>query len=103
MEMISGLCFGQSSAPEEKLVDMLLNTVFKRRDKKKGTTRPKTRDLTPYEEDLETHEVPVIKSFLLQLLLKHKCVMVKWEGGARGESKSESNVMTRVTTIERLL
>lgn len=77
MEVISGLCFGQSNAPEDKLVEMLLNTVFT--EKEEGdTSRPETRELTPYKEDLKkADKSPVIRSFLLQLLLEHKCVMVK--------------------------
>ena len=77
MEVISGLCFGQSSAPEDKLVEMLLNIVFTEREEG-GATRPGTRELTPYKDDLKkTDESPVISSFLLQLLLEYKCVMVK--------------------------
>ena len=84
MEVISGLCFGQSSAPEDKLVEMLLNIVFTEREEG-GAMRPGTRELTPYKDDLKKmDESPVIRSFLLQLLLEHKCVMV--EGGEEGGS-----------------
>ena len=77
IEVVSGLCFGQSSAPEDELVEMLLNIVFTEEEKggegeggKRGT-----RNLTPYKEELrERDESPVIRSFLLQLLLEHKCV-----------------------------
>ena len=82
--MISGLCFGQSSAPEDKLVEMLLNIVFTEREGEGGgAMRPGTRELTPYKE--KTDESPVIRSFLLQLLLEHKCVMVKGGVGGRKE------------------
>ena len=66
---------------------MLLNTVFTEREEG-GTSRPGTRQLTPFKEDLKkTDESPVIRSFLLQLLLKHKCVM--FEGREEGEGQGE--------------
>ena len=82
IEVVSGLCFGQSSLPEDELVAMLLDIVFPEQ-KKKGEgeaggegegVRRGTRDLTPYEE--EKDENPVIRSFLLQLLLEHEYVCV---------------------------
>ena len=94
MEVISGLCFGQSSAPEDKLVEMLLNIVFTEREEG-GAMRPGTRELTPYKEDLKkTDKSPVIRSFLLQLLLEHKCVMVEG-GGEGGVVRSERTSPTR--------
>ena len=93
MEVISGLCFGQLSAPEDKLVDMLLNTVFTERKVKGAHMRQETRELTPYKDNLQkTDESPVIRSFLLQLLLEHKCVMIKRVGeGGREQERGEEN------------
>ena len=83
IEVVSGLCFGQSTTPEDKLIEMLLNIVFTERGEgeeeggegeggKRGT-----RDLTPYKEDLkERDKSPIIRSFLLQLLLEHEYVCV---------------------------
>lgn len=101
MEVISGLCFGQSSAPEDQLVEMLLNIVFTEREEEEGMTRLQTRDLTPYKEDWEKiDESPVIQSFLLQLLLKHKCVMVKWEKGRR--ERVRVGVQSYVTRVGKI-
>ena len=74
MEVVSGLCFSQSKAPEEKLVEMLLGIVFTERPGKEAREtdgRLDTRELTPYKTD-KSDENPVIRSFLLQLLLQHK-------------------------------
>lgn len=80
VELVSGLCFGQSSVPEDKLIQMLLNIVFtegigmeeeggqREEERKQGT-----RYMTPYKDDLKGRdEKPVIRSFLLQLLLEHR-------------------------------
>ena len=80
---MSGLCFGQATAPEDELIEMLLNIVFTERgdgEEEGGEGeggRRGTRDLTPYKEDLkERDENPIIRSFLLQLLLEHEYVFV---------------------------
>ena len=67
MELVSTLCFGAHSAPEPDLIEMLINTVFTEQQE----TELGTRDFTPYHET-KSDEVPVIRSFLLQLLLEHK-------------------------------
>ena len=69
MELVSTLCFGGREPPEEELIQMLVNTVFTERQEMEaeelGTRefsyRPSGRD-----------QIPVIRSFLLQLLLEHK-------------------------------
>lgn len=63
MEIVSSLCFGQHIPPESDLIIELLNVVF--------TEQNKTKEFT-YSEEEKTDEVPVIRSFLLQLLLEHK-------------------------------
>ena len=63
MEVVSSLCFGQLSPPEPDLIKELLNVVF--------TEQDTTKDFT-YSDKEETDKVPVIRSFLLQLLLEHK-------------------------------
>ena len=74
------LCFGQTSPPEDRLVGMLLGIVFTERERKEvveeeeaegGGGRLGTRKLTPFEEK-ELDKTPVIRSFLLQLLLEHE-------------------------------
>jgi len=67
MELVSSLCFGAHSAPEPDLIKMLINMVFTERQ----VTEVGTRDLSPYQEG-RSDKVPVIRSFLLQLLLEHK-------------------------------
>ena len=63
MELVSSLCFGRSTPPEPALIKSLLDIVFtEQQGTKKFTFSTKTgRDA-----------VPVIRSFLLQLLLEHK-------------------------------
>ena len=78
IEVVSGLCFGQSTVPDDDLVEMLLNIVFTEKAQVEGREeegRLGTRVLTPYKDDLkERDETPIIRSFLLQLLLEHKYV-----------------------------
>ena len=64
MEVVFELCFGGRAAPEPALIKMLLNTVFV--DKTDST-----QELTPYK-DAKADKIPVIRSFLLQLLLEHR-------------------------------
>ena len=63
MELVSTLCFGQHDLPEPELVKRLMNIVF--------TTDKATKDFT-YSEKTATDKHPVIRSFLLQLLLEHE-------------------------------
>ena len=69
MEVVSTLCFGTHLAPESPLIAMLINTVFKEREE----TELETQELSPYRET-KSDKVPVIRSFLLQLLLEHRWV-----------------------------
>ena len=76
IEVVSSLCFGQSSAPEDALVMVLLDIVFTEQKEVeeggegKGGKRG-TRNLTPFKDDVKD-KLPVVRSFLLQLLLEHK-------------------------------
>ena len=74
-EVVFRLCFGQSHAPEEKLVMMLLDVVFtkERSVPEYAELKHGTRKLTPFK-DTAADETPVINSFLLQLLMEHKYV-----------------------------
>ena len=69
MEVVSILCFGGESAPEPQLIKCLMETVFARNSE---GTMFSTRDITPYDHESSCDEVPVVRSFLLQLLLEHK-------------------------------
>ena len=78
LEVVSGLCFGQSTVPDHDLVEMLLNIVFTEKAQVGGGDEEGglgTRVLTPYKDDPKgKDETPIIRSFLLQLLLEHKYV-----------------------------
>ena len=63
MEVVSSLCFGQTEPPDPQLIVELLKVVF--------TEKDETKELT-YSDKEKTDKVPVIRSFLLQLLLEHK-------------------------------
>ena len=62
MELVSTLCFRQRGLPEPELMEGLMNIVF---------TSDKTKDFT-YSDKTEADKNPVIRSFLLQLLLEHE-------------------------------
>lgn len=79
IEVVSGLCFGQSSAPEDRLVTMLLDIVFtKQREETNGGEseggKRGTRNLTPFKDEVGDKQ-PIVRSFLLQLLLEHEYVI----------------------------
>lgn len=70
MEVVSNLCFGGHKLPEPDLIQMLMNTVFTEKKEDTEASSINTRDMTPYQADPD--RVPVIRSFLMQLLLEHK-------------------------------
>ena len=70
MEVVSNLCFGGHKPPEPDLIKILMDTVFTAKEDSVGT-----RAMTPYDGDAD--QVPVVRSFLLQLLLEHKYVYIK--------------------------
>ena len=77
--MVSTLCFGQSSAPEDKLIIMLLDIVFTEQmvvdeGEEGGKGKRGTRNLTPFKDESGDKQ-PIIRSFLLQLLLEHEYVL----------------------------
>lgn len=69
MELVASLCFGGNQAPESKLIELLLDSVYNVEKEE-----PSTQDLTPYKE-FKADKVPTIRSFLLQLLLEHRYMM----------------------------
>lgn len=68
MEIVSSLCFGDQKAPEPELIKCLMETVFATKEGAMFSTR----DITPYDREAHCDDVPIIRSFLLQLLLEHK-------------------------------
>ena len=69
MEVVSTLCFGYGT-PEDKLIKILIDTVFLER----GDARVTTKELTYTETDTgtDTDSVPMIRSFLMKLLVNEK-------------------------------
>ncbi|XP_070580814.1 E3 ubiquitin-protein ligase rnf213-alpha-like isoform X2 [Ptychodera flava] len=65
MEVVSRYCFAEGQAPEPELVTMLMGYVTRHREEKGHQTR----GFTPFQEDCIDPN-PVVRSFLLQLLLK---------------------------------
>ena len=63
MELVSTLCFGQTTLPEPALIKRLMNIVFK--------DNYKTKEFT-YSVKAAADKQPVIRSFLLQLLMEHE-------------------------------
>lgn len=63
LEVVSTLCFGQATIPESDLIEMLFDLIFSESTDDSTTTRQLT--LRKQKDD----ETPVIRSFLLQLLL----------------------------------
>lgn len=66
IEVVSALCFGYDT-PEDRLIEMLINIVFVEDSDAKIITK----DLTPYI-GAKPDTVPVIRSFLLKLLIEHR-------------------------------
>ncbi|XP_078674105.1 E3 ubiquitin-protein ligase rnf213-alpha-like isoform X2 [Branchiostoma floridae x Branchiostoma belcheri] len=66
MELVSRFCFAGGTPPEAGVVEMLLNYVVR---KSQEGTAAKTKKFTPFEDDC-IDQTPVIRSFLLQLLLR---------------------------------
>lgn len=67
LEVVSSLCFGGQSAPEEALIKMLMEVVFTENKDMDFATREIT-----HNPDAKTDEIPVVRSSLLQLLLDHE-------------------------------
>ena len=69
IEVVSALCFGQETVPENDLIEMLLNFIFTEEAEAEGA-RLATRQMTLHRQKRD--ETPVIRSYLLQLLLGRK-------------------------------
>jgi len=67
MEIISKLSIGKT-APEDELIEKLLDTVFTTGPDEEGQ---EIKDLTPFLES-KNDSVSGLRSFLLQLLLRNK-------------------------------
>ena len=70
MQLITHVCF-EYGTPKEDLIMNLISMVF---NEKEGTQDVSTRQISPYKK--ETHDrIPIVRSFLLQLLLDNRFVL----------------------------
>ncbi|XP_077980164.1 E3 ubiquitin-protein ligase rnf213-alpha-like [Glandiceps talaboti] len=65
MELVSRYCFAEGAPPEPELITKLMSYVTKHSEKK----QLRTKGFTPFQEDCIDPN-PVVRSFLLQLLLR---------------------------------
>ncbi|KAI8484072.1 hypothetical protein Bbelb_381900 [Branchiostoma belcheri] len=84
MDVVSMFCFADNTPPQQDVIDMLLGYIVREVDE----TRARTKGFSPFEED-GVDRTPIIRSFLLQLLLRYKirdvCAhLEKYFEGARG-------------------
>ena len=70
MELVSTLCFGGNSPPGEGIINKLMSYITKARDDQGGHRRVQTRQMTAFKDSIDA--TPVVRSFLLQLLLRSK-------------------------------
>ena len=73
IKVVSSLCFSQQSAPEDKLIQKLLDLIFTETSQEEGDVKIKTRDLACKQKN---DEIPIVRSFLLQMLLENKYVYI---------------------------
>ncbi len=71
MEVISQLCFTDGSPPSREVVEKLLSHVTKKITDEKDAQQLHTKRMTAFKDD-SIDPTPVIRSFLLQLLLQSK-------------------------------
>ena len=70
VSVISDICM-KNGPPEDDLVDKLIETIFSVAASK-DNTNAQTRDLTPFLKLENYDSVPVVRTYILQLLLEHK-------------------------------
>ena len=68
-DVISSLCFGQTGPPDDELVEKLLQTVF---TASKGSEAGGFSPFVRLTDGSGSNKVPVIRSFLLQLLFRDR-------------------------------
>eukprot|EP00058_Branchiostoma_floridae_P009698 XP_002595186.1 hypothetical protein BRAFLDRAFT_101668 [Branchiostoma floridae] len=67
MDVVSMFCFADDTPPKQEVIDMLLGYIVREVDK----NRARTKGFSPFEDDC-VDRTPIIRSFLLQLLLRFK-------------------------------
>ena len=72
IKVVSSLCFSQQSAPEDELIQKLLDLIFTETSQEEGSVKITTRELACKPKKDET---PIIRSFMLQMLLTHKYIL----------------------------
>jgi hypothetical protein len=69
MDVVSQLCFAEDTAPSPPVVDKLMGLVTRQRSSRAGTkTLLQTKEMTIFDDGIDP--TPVVRSFLLQLLMR---------------------------------
>ena len=76
MQLVGRLCFEGNVPPAEAVVHKLMEYVI--HSPREGD-RLKTRRPHVLPEDSSIDPTPVVRLFLLQLMLRSRCVIVKWD------------------------
>jgi hypothetical protein len=70
MNLVSQLCFAEDQPPSRDVIEILMSYVIHEpRGDKQMALRPRTKELTVYDECIDPS--PVLRSLLLQLLLRY--------------------------------
>lgn len=94
MEVVSRLCFAGGTPPEAGVVTMLMNYITTRgasQGAERGAAPMRTKQMNLFNENLDP--TPVIRSVLLQLLLRSRYVellMNSWSEHENGKTKTVS-------------
>jgi hypothetical protein len=69
MDVVSQLSFAEDTAPSSDVVDKLMGLVTRQRSSRAGTkTLLQTKEMTIFDDGIDP--TPVVRSFLLQLLMR---------------------------------
>eukprot|EP00058_Branchiostoma_floridae_P007057 XP_002592545.1 hypothetical protein BRAFLDRAFT_108419 [Branchiostoma floridae] len=71
MDVVSMFCFADDVPPDQEVIDMLLGFIVREVD----GTRARTKGFSPFQDEC-VDRTPIIRSFLLQLLLRFKFLKV---------------------------
>ncbi|XP_077886537.1 E3 ubiquitin-protein ligase RNF213-like isoform X3 [Ictidomys tridecemlineatus] len=78
MDLVSTMCFKDSSAPQKSVIDELLSLLFEQKELFRDAPQryqEHTKSLSPFEDAVD--KTPVIRSVVLKLLLKYSFHAVK--------------------------
>lgn len=66
MDLVARMCFTEHNPPDNEVIDLLLGMIT--RESKSDSERRQTKLLTIFDDNIDGK--PVVRSFLLQLLLR---------------------------------